>query len=195
MFITSLKKVYEYCPLKCFNYSFRVWILLLSVSFYINTNCGCLTVFSAIYFGTCCCGQSFPLTVCPEAMLEIAKQSSENGKTFSMNLSAPFLCSFFKKPMLELMPYVDILFGNESVSWYVWNLYPTFFGSELRCYELLPSQWSSKTHWMSHGGTKKIRLRLDRYFLTGLPKTPMPHENYSVRAIDRYRGHLVKTCL
>ena len=33
-----------------------------------------------------------------------------------MNLSAPFLCQHFKKPMMEAMPYVDILFGNESVS-------------------------------------------------------------------------------
>ncbi|KAI0224208.1 Adenosine kinase 1 [Lamellibrachia satsuma] len=57
---------------------------------------------------------SFPLTVCPEAMLDIAKHSAANDKSFSMNLSAPFLCSVFKKPMLELMPYVDILFGNES---------------------------------------------------------------------------------
>jgi adenosine kinase len=31
-----------------------------------------------------------------------------------MNLSAPFLCQFFKQPMLELAPYWDILFGNES---------------------------------------------------------------------------------
>jgi len=31
-----------------------------------------------------------------------------------MNLSAPFLCQFFKEPMLAAIPYVDILFGNES---------------------------------------------------------------------------------
>ena len=35
---------------------------------------------------------------------------------FMMNLSAPFLCQVFKKPMMEALPYVDILFGNESVS-------------------------------------------------------------------------------
>jgi len=33
-----------------------------------------------------------------------------------MNLSAPFLSQFFKEPMMETMPYVDILFGNETVS-------------------------------------------------------------------------------
>lgn len=31
-----------------------------------------------------------------------------------MNLSAPFLCEFFQKPMLAAFPYVDILFGNET---------------------------------------------------------------------------------
>lgn len=33
-----------------------------------------------------------------------------------MNLSAPFLSQFFKKPMMDAMPYVDVLFGNETVS-------------------------------------------------------------------------------
>ncbi|KAK6170623.1 hypothetical protein SNE40_018973 [Patella caerulea] len=56
----------------------------------------------------------FPLTVCPAAMLRIAKHANEKNKTFCMNLSAPFLCSFFKQPMLEILPYVDILFGNET---------------------------------------------------------------------------------
>lgn len=31
-----------------------------------------------------------------------------------MNLSAPFLCEFYKKPMNAALPYVDILFGNET---------------------------------------------------------------------------------
>lgn len=31
-----------------------------------------------------------------------------------MNLSAPFLCEFFKAPMEAALPYVDILFGNET---------------------------------------------------------------------------------
>ncbi|XP_069123805.1 uncharacterized protein [Argopecten irradians] len=56
----------------------------------------------------------FPLTVCPAAILRIAKHSGEKGKTFTTNLSAPFLCQFFKDPMMQVMPYVDILFGNET---------------------------------------------------------------------------------
>lgn len=33
-----------------------------------------------------------------------------------MNLSAPFLSQFFKEPLMNAMPYVDIIFGNETVS-------------------------------------------------------------------------------
>lgn len=60
--------------------------------------------------------QGFPLTVCPPAILRIAKHACEKNKVFCMNLSAPFLCQFYKEPMLQVLPYVDILFGNESVS-------------------------------------------------------------------------------
>lgn len=56
----------------------------------------------------------FPLTVCPDVMLQVARFASANNRTFSLNLSAPFLCSFFKDQMLKLLPYVDILFGNET---------------------------------------------------------------------------------
>jgi adenosine kinase len=33
---------------------------------------------------------------------------------FAINLSAPFLCQFFKDPMDQTSPYWDYLFGNES---------------------------------------------------------------------------------
>lgn len=34
-----------------------------------------------------------------------------------MNLSAPFICQFFKEPLMQVMPYVDVIFGNETVSY------------------------------------------------------------------------------
>lgn len=43
-----------------------------------------------------------------------AKHACENNKLFMTNLSAPFLVSAFKEPMMAAMPYVDILFGNET---------------------------------------------------------------------------------
>lgn len=48
--------------------------------------------------------------------MKVAKHASDNNKIFCMNLSAPFISQFFKEPLMEVMPYVDILFGNETVS-------------------------------------------------------------------------------
>ena len=31
-----------------------------------------------------------------------------------MNLSAPFLCQFFKEQMHRILPYCDFIFGNET---------------------------------------------------------------------------------
>uniref|UniRef100_A0A8C5PW11 Adenosine kinase n=1 Tax=Leptobrachium leishanense TaxID=445787 RepID=A0A8C5PW11_9ANUR len=56
----------------------------------------------------------FFLTVSPEAIMKVATQSSKNNKIFCMNLSAPFISQFFKEPLMNVMPYVDILFGNET---------------------------------------------------------------------------------
>lgn len=56
----------------------------------------------------------FFLTVSLESILKVAKHAAENNKIFSLNLSAPFICEFFKDALMEVMPYVDILFGNET---------------------------------------------------------------------------------
>ncbi|GIX95940.1 adenosine kinase 2 [Caerostris extrusa] len=54
------------------------------------------------------------LTVSPPSIMQIAEHACKNNKRFLMNLSAPFLCQFFKEPMMQALPYVDILFGNEQ---------------------------------------------------------------------------------
>lgn len=56
----------------------------------------------------------FFLTVSPPSMLTVAKIALERKKPFIMNLSAPFISQFFKEPLMQAMPYVDIIFGNES---------------------------------------------------------------------------------
>jgi adenosine kinase len=56
----------------------------------------------------------FFLTVSPPSMLHIAQHAHTTGKTYMLNLSAPFICQFFKDPMMSVMPYVDFVFGNES---------------------------------------------------------------------------------
>jgi len=35
-------------------------------------------------------------------------------KTFVLNLSGPWVCEFYSEPLLKILPYVDIVFGNES---------------------------------------------------------------------------------
>ncbi|KAI5107949.1 adenosine kinase isoform 1 [Silurus meridionalis] len=65
----------------------------------------------------------FFLTVSLESILKVAKHASENNKIFCMNLSAPFISEFFKDSLMKVMPYVDILFGNEASR--SWSLEPT----------------------------------------------------------------------
>ncbi|KDR23079.1 hypothetical protein L798_10943, partial [Zootermopsis nevadensis] len=57
----------------------------------------------------------FFLTVSPPSIMEVANHALKHDCPFMMNLSAPFLSQFFKEPMMQAMPYVDILFGNETV--------------------------------------------------------------------------------
>lgn len=56
----------------------------------------------------------FFLTVSPQSVLKVGKHASENNKIFGLNLSAPFISQFFKEPLMSVLPYVDILFGNET---------------------------------------------------------------------------------
>ena len=55
--------------------------------------------------------------------MEVARHANAQNKTFMMNLSAPFLSQFFKDPMMQTFPYIDILFGNETVIEYQYCLY------------------------------------------------------------------------
>lgn len=56
----------------------------------------------------------FFLTVCPPAIMKIAKHAAEHNKVFMMNLAAPFIPKFFSEPLQEALPYVDVVFGNEG---------------------------------------------------------------------------------
>ena len=56
----------------------------------------------------------FFLTVSPDSILEVAKHCAETNKMFLMNLSAPFIPLAFKDPLLETLPYIDVLIGNEA---------------------------------------------------------------------------------
>ncbi|KAJ3304690.1 adenosine kinase [Kappamyces sp. JEL0829] len=54
------------------------------------------------------------LTVSPPSAMKIAKHAVEHGKPFALNLSAPFVPQFFKEPMDALLPYTEVVFGNEA---------------------------------------------------------------------------------
>jgi len=56
----------------------------------------------------------FFITVSPPSIMKVAEHAAAANKIFTMNLSAPFICQFFKDPLFAALPYVDILFGNET---------------------------------------------------------------------------------
>ncbi len=56
----------------------------------------------------------FFLTVSPDTIIHLAEIAHEHGKQLAMNLSAPFISQAYKDPLLHVLPYVDILFGNEA---------------------------------------------------------------------------------
>ena len=57
----------------------------------------------------------FFITVSVPSMLKVAKHASEFAdKKFCLNLSAPFICQFFKDPLNEVLEYADIVVGNET---------------------------------------------------------------------------------
>ncbi|KAK3008300.1 hypothetical protein RJ639_013120 [Escallonia herrerae] len=56
----------------------------------------------------------FFLTVSPDSILLVAEHAAASNKIFSMNLSAPFICEFFKDAQEKVLPYMDFVFGNET---------------------------------------------------------------------------------
>ncbi|KQK00411.1 adenosine kinase 2 [Brachypodium distachyon] len=56
----------------------------------------------------------FFLTVSPDSIQLVAEHAAENNKVFLMNLSAPFICEFFRDAQEKVLPYVDYIFGNET---------------------------------------------------------------------------------
>jgi len=56
----------------------------------------------------------FFLTVSVDSMLKVSKHCAAKDKTYCLNLSAPFLCQFFKDQMMSVLPFTDIVFGNET---------------------------------------------------------------------------------
>ncbi|KAH8372306.1 hypothetical protein KR093_010997, partial [Drosophila rubida] len=56
----------------------------------------------------------FFLTVSPPSIMRVADAALARQRPFLMNLSAPFISQYYMQPLLDVMPYVDIIFGNEA---------------------------------------------------------------------------------
>jgi len=59
-----------------------------------------------------CEGFFLNLTANPAVALYVATYCSENDVILSYNLSAPYLCSIFKDSWAQVMPCIDVIFGN-----------------------------------------------------------------------------------
>ena len=60
----------------------------------------------------------FFFTVCFDTVMRVAQHSFENERTFCINFSALFITEFYKKQFIQVLPYVDIIFGNDEVNNY-----------------------------------------------------------------------------
>ncbi|KAF9225223.1 Ribokinase-like protein [Gyrodon lividus] len=58
--------------------------------------------------------EGFFLTHGVDAVLALSKHASEKSKIFALNLSAPFIPQFFSAQLEQVLPYCDIIIGNES---------------------------------------------------------------------------------
>ncbi|KAI9503792.1 adenosine kinase [Coemansia spiralis] len=56
----------------------------------------------------------FFVAVSPDTIQAVAQHALDQNKTFMMNISAPFVAQFFMGLVEKTLPYIDILFGNES---------------------------------------------------------------------------------
>ncbi|CAK7221471.1 adenosine kinase [Sporothrix curviconia] len=56
----------------------------------------------------------YHLTVCPPAIMTLAKESAAKNKTFILSISAPFIPLAFKDALDATLPYLDYVVGNEG---------------------------------------------------------------------------------
>ncbi|XP_076940080.1 adenosine kinase 2-like [Bidens hawaiensis] len=94
----------------------------------------------------------FFLTVSPESIQLVGQHVAATKKVFIMNLSAPFICEFFKDAQDKALQYVDYVFGNET---------------EARTY--------SKVHGWETDNVEEIAVKISQ-----LPKASGAHKRITV---------------
>jgi len=70
--------------------------------------------------------EGYFLTHGVSSVLELSSKSTEAGKTFILNLSAPFIPQFFGNQVSQILPFTDVVVGNEAEAeaWAAANGYP-----------------------------------------------------------------------
>ncbi|XP_022256357.1 adenosine kinase-like isoform X1 [Limulus polyphemus] len=58
--------------------------------------------------------EGFFLSHSPGVVYDLAKNTHENNKKFVLNLSATYICECNFSDIMNCMPYIDLLFGNDS---------------------------------------------------------------------------------
>ncbi|KAF8079131.1 adenosine kinase [Lyophyllum atratum] len=58
--------------------------------------------------------EGYFLTHGTSSALELSEKAANAGKTFAINLSAPFIPQFFKAQLQQVLPFCDVIFGNEA---------------------------------------------------------------------------------
>jgi adenosine kinase len=50
-------------------------------------------------------------------VIKLAHHAMEKKKIFAFNLGAEYICQKFSDRIMQLLPYVDCIFGNEQVGY------------------------------------------------------------------------------
>lgn len=72
--------------------------------------------------------QGYFLVVSLPSLLQVSKHCAETNKSFLFNISAGYVCESFKDSVHQLLPYVDVIFGNDQE----FTAFSSAFGLEVR---------------------------------------------------------------
>lgn len=110
----------------------------------------------------------------------VAKHAKETGKPFAMNLSAPFIPQFFKAQVDQILPYAELVIGNESEA----EAWAKASGLDTTDLNLIaqkiadsPSEVSKpRTVLITHGAESTIRAVQGESSAYTHPTPKIPHE-------------------
>ncbi|KAH9486201.1 Adenosine kinase [Psilocybe cubensis] len=112
--------------------------------------------------------EGYFLTHGVESALELSSKASAAGKTFVMNLSAPFIAQFFGEQLNQILPHTDIIIGNEAEAeaWATAHNYAstTDLASIAKQIALLPKSNPARPRVVvfTHGAQSTVLVSADR---------------------------------